>query len=156
VGRVATTVHSDKHQARPPTDHFKKLLEDAYPNHAYPIRHKLQDCDMMKSPMISRSPTRGAELDEDPGGSNTVPFPGENTVITVYGGRRPRGTDRVSKLSPEPLTHYGWGARRCKGTNFLIHIYMSVCVCVRERICTLQPLQKMKTREKDGGVDSPM
>jgi hypothetical protein len=48
-------------------DNFMRLLEEACPNHAYPIRHKLKDCDMMKSFMISGSLTRGTELDEDPG-----------------------------------------------------------------------------------------
>jgi hypothetical protein len=37
----------------PPTNHFKRLLEEAYPNHAYPVRHKLKDCDMMRSFMTS-------------------------------------------------------------------------------------------------------
>jgi hypothetical protein len=34
VGHVSTTVHNNKHQVRPPTDHFKRLLEESYPNHA--------------------------------------------------------------------------------------------------------------------------
>jgi hypothetical protein len=32
---------------RPPTYHFKRLLEEAYPNHVYPIKHKLKDCDIV-------------------------------------------------------------------------------------------------------------
>jgi hypothetical protein len=55
AGRVTTTAHGDKRQTRPPTDHFKRLLEVACPNHTYPIRHKLKDCDMMKSFKISGS-----------------------------------------------------------------------------------------------------
>jgi hypothetical protein len=31
--RIMTAVHSDKHQTRPPTNHFKRLLEEACPNH---------------------------------------------------------------------------------------------------------------------------
>jgi hypothetical protein len=31
--RIMTAAHSDKHQARPPTNHFKRLLEEACPNH---------------------------------------------------------------------------------------------------------------------------
>jgi hypothetical protein len=54
---VMTAVHSDKRQARSPNDHIKRLLEEACPNHAYPARHKLKDYDMMKSFMISGSPT---------------------------------------------------------------------------------------------------
>jgi hypothetical protein len=34
---ISTAVHSDKHPTRLLTDHFKKVLEEAYPNHAYPI-----------------------------------------------------------------------------------------------------------------------
>jgi hypothetical protein len=44
---------------------------------------------MMKSFMISGSLTRGMELDEDPSGSDAMPFPGEDVVMTVYGGRLP-------------------------------------------------------------------
>jgi hypothetical protein len=57
MGRVVTVAHSNKRQASPPTDHFKRLLEESYPNHGYLIRHKLKDCDKMKSFMISMSPT---------------------------------------------------------------------------------------------------
>jgi hypothetical protein len=67
VGRIATVAHSNKRQAKLPMDNFMRLLEEACPNHAYPIRHKHKDCDMMKSFMISGSLTRGTELDEDPG-----------------------------------------------------------------------------------------
>jgi hypothetical protein len=28
---TSTTAHSDKRQARPPIDHFKRLLQEAYP-----------------------------------------------------------------------------------------------------------------------------
>jgi hypothetical protein len=41
--------------------------------------------------MTSGSLTWGVELIEDPGGSNTIPFPGENIVMMVYGGRPPTG-----------------------------------------------------------------
>jgi hypothetical protein len=64
MGRITTTTHSDKRQALAPIDHFRRLLEEASPNHAYLVRHKLKDSDMMKSFMISRSPTQGTELDE--------------------------------------------------------------------------------------------
>jgi hypothetical protein len=40
-----------KRQARAPTYHFEKLLEETCPNHAYPIKHKLMDCSMMKTIM---------------------------------------------------------------------------------------------------------
>jgi hypothetical protein len=111
VRRSSITTRSDKRRARPPTDHFKRLLEEACPNHAYPIRHKLKDCGMMRSFMTSRLLTWGAELNEGSNGSDTTPFPRENVILTVYRGRPPLGRRRVSNLSPRALTHYGWGHR---------------------------------------------
>jgi hypothetical protein len=66
VVRVMTVVGSGKHQARPPTFHFEMLLEEAYPNHAYPVKHKPSYYGMMKNFMALGSPTRGMELDEVP------------------------------------------------------------------------------------------
>jgi hypothetical protein len=48
-GHIMTATRSDKRQVRPPIDHFTRLLEEACPNHAYPVRHKLKDYSMMKS-----------------------------------------------------------------------------------------------------------
>jgi hypothetical protein len=53
VGHVATTAGSGKRQTWPPTNHFERLIEEAYPNHTYPIKHKLGDYDMMKNVMVS-------------------------------------------------------------------------------------------------------
>jgi hypothetical protein len=53
MGHILTTAHSDKHPVRAPTDHFKRLLEEACPNHAYTARHKLKDCNIMRSFMTS-------------------------------------------------------------------------------------------------------
>jgi hypothetical protein len=55
--RILIATHSDSHHARPPMDHFKRLLEEACPNHACPIRHRLKDCSMMRSFMTSGSLT---------------------------------------------------------------------------------------------------
>jgi hypothetical protein len=55
--RFMAAMCSGKHQAWPPTDHFEKLLEEMCPNHAYPVKHKLRDCDMMKNFMVSGSLT---------------------------------------------------------------------------------------------------
>jgi hypothetical protein len=76
MGHIATTTLSSKRQAWPPIDHFKQLLEEACLNHAYPIKHKLKDCGMIKNFMILGSHTRSMELDEELGGSDTMPFPG--------------------------------------------------------------------------------
>jgi hypothetical protein len=54
---ITTAMCNDKRPARPPTDHLRSLLEEAYPNNAYPIRHKLKYCSMMRSFMTSGSLT---------------------------------------------------------------------------------------------------
>jgi hypothetical protein len=53
VRRISTDARSGKHPVRQPTDYFKGLLEEACPNHAYPMRHKLKECGMMRSFIIS-------------------------------------------------------------------------------------------------------
>jgi hypothetical protein len=55
VVHAVMATSSGKRQPRPPTYHFKQLLEETCPNHTYPIKHKLRDCDMMKSFMTSGS-----------------------------------------------------------------------------------------------------
>jgi hypothetical protein len=109
VRRISTTADSDKRQTRPPIYHFKRLLKEACPNHAYLVRHKLKDRSMMRSFMTLGSLTWVAELDEDPGRSDTTPFLRENAVMTVHGGRQPPGKRRMSDLSPKAPTHCGWG-----------------------------------------------
>jgi hypothetical protein len=66
MGCIMTAARSDKRQTWLPTYHFEKLLKEAYPNHAYPIKHKLEDCDVMKKFIISGSLTWGMELNEVP------------------------------------------------------------------------------------------
>jgi hypothetical protein len=57
----------------------------------------------MRSFMTSRSLTWGAELDEEPDGSDMTPFPKENAVMMVYRGPPPPlGRHRMSS---------GWGHR---------------------------------------------
>jgi hypothetical protein len=109
TGRIAIAERSNKRQVRPLMDHFMWFLEEACPNHAYPIRDKLKDCDMMKCFMIWGSPTWGMELNEDPAGSNTIPFPGEDVVMAVYAGSPPPRRHHMSNLSPRAPTHCGWG-----------------------------------------------
>jgi hypothetical protein len=52
---VTTAVYSGQCQARPPTELFERLLEEACMNHAYRVKHKLKDCAMMKNLMTSGS-----------------------------------------------------------------------------------------------------
>jgi hypothetical protein len=109
VEHISTAACSNKHQARPPTDHFERLRGESCPNHVYPIKNKLNDCDMMKNFMISGSLTQGMELNEDLGGSNMMPFPEEDAVLMVYDGRPPPGRHHVSNISPATPTDCGWG-----------------------------------------------
>jgi hypothetical protein len=89
----------------------------------------MKDCDMMKNFMTSGSPTRGWKLEEDPGGSNTTPFPREDAVMMVYDGCPPPGRHRVSNLTVNLLRLGTWGHRGVKEKVFQ-HIYIYVCVCV--------------------------
>jgi hypothetical protein len=77
VGRIATSAHSGKRQAQPPTYHFERLLEEACP-------HKLRDYHMIKNFMMSGSLSQGMELKEIPYRSDTMAFLGEDTVMIVY------------------------------------------------------------------------
>jgi hypothetical protein len=83
--------HGIKRQARLPIDHFERLLEIACPNHAYPVKHKLKDCDMVKNFMTSGFLTRSKETEGDPGGKGTTPFPGKESVMTLYDRHPLRG-----------------------------------------------------------------
>jgi hypothetical protein len=90
-------------------DQFKRLLDEACPNHAYPIRHQLKDYSTMRSFMTSGSLTWGAELDEGPDGSNMTLIPKENTIMIVYGRRPLLRRRRISGISRRTPTRYGWG-----------------------------------------------
>jgi hypothetical protein len=107
VVRTTAIMGSGKHQAWPPTDHFEKLLEETCSNHAYPIKHKLRDCDMMKNFIASWSLTRGMEVDHVPNESDTTPFPEEDAVMTIYDGRPSPRMHRVSISSLGTPAHYG-------------------------------------------------
>jgi hypothetical protein len=98
----------------------------ACPNHAYPFRHKLKNYNMMKTFMISGPLPGGMDLDEDPGGSDLMPFTGEDVVMTVYSGRLLLGRGCMSKLSPSPPTRCCWVRRGtgCKDTKFPISLYI--------------------------------
>jgi hypothetical protein len=107
--RDVTTVGGSKCQARPPADHFERLLEEVCSNHAYLIKHKLKDCDMMKKFMVSGSLTRGMELDEVTNAGNMMPFLEEDAIMMICDGHPLSGMRRVSNLSSRTLTHCGSG-----------------------------------------------
>jgi hypothetical protein len=77
VRRISINAYNGKSPVRPPTYHFKRFLEEDCPNHAYPIRHKLKDCDMMRSFLTSGTLTWGVELDQEQDMRDTMLFPEE-------------------------------------------------------------------------------
>jgi hypothetical protein len=83
-------------------------VEDC-PNYAYPIKHKLKDCGIMKSFMSLGSLTRGMELGEVSDEGDMTPFPREDAIMTIYDGCPPLGMCRVSNLNPGTPARYGWG-----------------------------------------------
>jgi hypothetical protein len=98
--RITTARQSVKHHMRPLIDRIERLLEEACPNHVYPINHKLKDCDLMKNFMVSGSLTRDMEPEEGPSGRDVMPFYREDAVMTVYDGHPPSGRHRMPNLSP--------------------------------------------------------
>jgi hypothetical protein len=106
---VTTAAGSGKRQARPPTDHFEKLFDEAYPNHAYAIKHKIRDCGMMKNLMALGYIIRGMELNEVPNEGDVMPFPREDATMMIYDGRPSSGMHYVSNPSPRAPTRCGRG-----------------------------------------------
>jgi hypothetical protein len=94
---------------RMPSDHSKRLLKEACPNHAYPIRQKLKDYGTMRSFMTSGPLTWVADPDEGPDESNATPFPEENFAMMVFEGHPLFGGRRLSNLGPRMSTRGGWG-----------------------------------------------
>jgi hypothetical protein len=87
MGHISATTRSGRRSVWTHTDNFKRLLKEACPNHAYPVRHKLKDCEIKQSFMTLGSLTWGAKPDEGPDRSGTTPFPKENTIMMVFEGR---------------------------------------------------------------------
>jgi hypothetical protein len=108
---TAAAVGSSKCQARPPTDHFEKLLEETCLNHAYPIKHKLKDCGMMKNFIASWSLTRSMKVDEVSDEGHTTSFPREDTFMTIYNGRPTLGMRHLSNPCLGTLARCGKGCR---------------------------------------------
>jgi hypothetical protein len=109
-GVTAMTKHDDSSYGKAGGSSTGCITTAAHGN-KHPIRHKLKDYDMMKSFMILGSFTRGTELDKDPSGSDTMPFPREDVVMTVHGGCLTLERYHMSKLSLGPPTCCGWGHR---------------------------------------------
>jgi hypothetical protein len=106
---TTTVIGSSKHQARPPTDHFEKLLAEIFPNHAYPVKHKHRNCGVTKNFTATGSLTPGLEVDEGPNKGDTSPFPREDIVMMIYDGGLSPGMRHMSNLSLGTPSRYGWG-----------------------------------------------
>jgi hypothetical protein len=111
VVHVAAAASSGKHQAWPPMDHFKKLLEETCPNHAYPVKQDLRDCGMMKNFMASASLTQGMEVDEVPDEGGVMPSPREDAVMTIYYGHPSPEVRHMSDSGSGTPARCGWGCR---------------------------------------------
>jgi hypothetical protein len=55
----------------------------------YPVRHKLNECTMMKNYMTMKTFARGKNPKGDSTGKAATPFPKEKAVMSIYGGPPP-------------------------------------------------------------------
>jgi hypothetical protein len=94
-------------------------------NHAYPVKHKLKDYDMMKNFMTSGSLTRDKE---DPSGRDATTFLGMEVVIMFCDGHPLPGGAACLTLVPGPRLAVvrDPGTHECKDTSFLIYIYIYI------------------------------
>jgi hypothetical protein len=95
---VASAERDFKHQVRWPNEHFTKLLEVAYPNHEYPMKHKLKECTMMKNFLTSGALSMGKKPEGDQGKRGMTPFPREEVVMSIYSGPVTHESRRKVKL----------------------------------------------------------
>jgi hypothetical protein len=100
---IAAAERDFKHQALQPTDHSKKLLEVTSPKHAYPIRHKVKDCSMIKNYMTTGALTKGRKSEGDPGGKTIAPFPEEEAVMSIYNRSILHESHRKLKLTSQAV-----------------------------------------------------
>jgi hypothetical protein len=96
---IATAERDFKRRDRQPANHFEKLLEVTCSNPAYPVRHKLKECAMMKNYMTTGAFTKGKKPEGDPVGKVVVPFPEEKAVMLIYGGPAPHESRCKLKLT---------------------------------------------------------
>jgi hypothetical protein len=83
-GFVAIVECYFKWQTQPFEDHFEKLLDATYMHQAYPMKHKLKDCTMLKKFMMSGAPSSGSKLGRDPRVKSAAPIPREAEVMTIF------------------------------------------------------------------------
>ena len=85
---------ADRKGARNPVEgtpnHFKKLLEGQCPNHAFPVKHLLKDCSLMRW-FLSRGSNKGEQgkepaptMDDTEEKDNDFPTPDD--CLMIFGG----------------------------------------------------------------------
>jgi hypothetical protein len=146
MGHASSATRSSRCLARSPTYHFKRLLEGACPNHAYPIRHKLKDCGIMRSFMTSGSLIWGAEPRERPNRSGTTPFPEENTVMAVLWGCPPGREVLHVQPRPQDLNSWCLGPRGLKGVTVQALHPTQIYIYINIRFLQLSPEAREKRR----------
>jgi hypothetical protein len=70
-------------------DHFEKMLEGPYPNHAYPVKHAYKDCGLMKKFLSRGSKQKDGKKKPDPSEDDAEKedaFPEETGCLMIFGG----------------------------------------------------------------------
>jgi hypothetical protein len=98
---IAAAERDFKRQARQPANHFEKLLEATYPNHTYPIWHKLNECTMMNNYMTTGTFARGKKPEGDLTGKVAAPSPKRRRSCQYTMGLPPTSLNVSSNLSAE-------------------------------------------------------
>jgi hypothetical protein len=62
-----------------------------------------------------------------------MPFPREDTIMTVHDGRPLLGRRQMSKLSPRLIAVGDAGAQGCKGTNFPTSLYIYIRTAPKDK-----------------------
>ena len=85
---------ADRKGGRKPTEgtlnHFKKLLEGSCPNHAFPVKHLLKDCNLMRR-FLSGGSNKGEQGKEpapttDDAKEKDNNFPTSDGCLMIFGG----------------------------------------------------------------------
>jgi hypothetical protein len=95
---IAATEHDFKRQPQQPTNQFEKLVKATYPNHTYPIRHKLKECTMMKNYMTTKTFSRVRKLKDDPTRKDVPQSPKRRRSCQFMKGHHPTSPGASSNL----------------------------------------------------------
>jgi hypothetical protein len=101
---IADVERDFRHKAQQPNDHFEKLLKATYPNHAYPVKHKLKECTMMKNYMASWALSKGKNPEGDLGERSPPPSVGKRLSCRSTVDSSPTNPNVNSSLQAGRLT----------------------------------------------------